>query len=131
MMNTLTKLSLIIAGLMISINVLAQSDQPMVGTWKEASTQTTLVLAADRTGTFSTENRSWTFQGSYLCWGTAPLYYLNYTIQVSGQPVSCYAIIKQLSDSTIRFISFLSEDMRASATEETIDSGVLLTKQTL
>lgn len=131
MINQKKKVGLMVVGLIMSVASFAQTGHELVGTWKEASTGSKLVLAADLTGAFSTENKSWAFQSSYLFWGTGPMYYLNYTIEAGGQPVSCYAIIKQVSGDTIRFISFLSDEMRTSATEETIDSGILLTKQAL
>lgn len=131
MMNVKKKLSLTLSGLILSATLFAQSGHELVGTWKESSTQTSLVLSADLSGAFSHETKSFIFEGPYLFWGTDSLYYLNYTITAGGQPVSCYAIIKRVDGNTIRFISFLSEELRTSATEETIQSGVILTKQTL
>lgn len=131
MMNVTAKLSLIIVGLMLSITLLAQSNHELAGTWKEAETQTKLVLSADLTGAFSAEGRDFSFQNSYLIWGTSPHYYLNYTIQMGGQSVPCYAIIQKINAGSIRFISFLSEEQRIAATEEILASGIILMKETL
>jgi hypothetical protein len=112
----------------LTTGALAQA-QNITGVWRNETEGLKLTLNSDSSGELVVGAKAFQFVGSYSIKVSNSSLYLDFKIQVGDQVTPCYAIVKHTSDSTIKYLSFLSEELRDAATEETVQTGVLLTKE--
>jgi hypothetical protein len=119
------------AAVIISLVMLSSivHGQELTGKWTNQEEGIKLTLLEDGTGIIISGNKESAFDGAYSLTLSGQLYRLDFTIQVGARAVPYFAIMKMTGASTIRYIAFLSEELRDNATEEIIETGVLLTRE--
>lgn len=118
---------LVVPFLLLSSGLIAQSS--LVGTWQNTQEQVKLILNADLSGSYTGNGKAFDFESSYTLKSVGDDSHLEFKIKTGTETKTMYAILRKINAAKIRFIIFLSTESIEMATDEIIESGIVLTKE--
>ncbi len=114
---------------LILLSASLQAQSTLAGTWKNDPEQIKLELRADQSGVYEVGEKIFEFEESFVMNAKGTDHQLEFRIKVGTEIKSMFAILRPINSGQIRFIAFLSKELRDNATEEIIESGVILTRE--
>jgi hypothetical protein len=116
---------------LILLSASLQAQPTLTGIWKNDEEQIKLELRADQSGVYEVGEKIFEFEESFVMntKGTDHQLEFKIKIKVGTEIKSMFAILRPINSGQIRFIAFFSKELRDNATEEIIESGVILTRE--